>query len=258
VGSRYEPSGGWSMQAFQFALDPSPEQVVVIARQLTTAPLEVPRRSLLAFDVPGFTPVQPQLYSTEDHLADKLCALASPPRSGRVDIDPGWHRFKDLFDTAYLIHTCPIDAGRLRAAIDGNANMIHYGMVQLPDPYELYGFKSELGRNVIAWEERYERMRKSVPQLQDYPELSNLLDDMRRLVGSLPSANVSSVWDYARGWLPYGSVVPHPLKGQLGKPSPSRYSNDPSSKKGFPQRNPSARPMSRRSPGGLSRGGGPG
>lgn len=172
-----------------------------------TVPPEPCRRPVVGLDVPGMAAYEPALYPTVNQLADKMALLAGPPVTLRAAPDGLWHRYKDLFDSYFIVKTCPIDADQMRTAIESNWNLDRLQLNRLPVPYHVFG--SGPGEPNIPWRAGCDRLRGTSAQLQRYPDFT----EMNRMVGSfvdgLASAPPGAVWSAERGWTA-GPTPPDP------------------------------------------------
>lgn len=141
---------------------------------------------VVAEDVLGFAGVAPpriRLYPIETHLAEKLHAYTLPRRFVNS-------RVKDLPDIALLASTRPLQARRLRAALDQTFafRRSHPLPASLPDP-------------PAAWEKPYASMARDNGLA--WTTLATVTAAARAFLGPVLAEGVDGVWDpQGWGWTP--------------------------------------------------------
>jgi hypothetical protein len=147
---------------------------------------EVAKRPTMAIPVPGFQPFVPDLHPTASQIADKITAIVAP------HTNPPWHRYKDVFDLVYLVSGCTVPVDPLRAAIAGHKNLTRAGLADLPDPFRLYGYAR--GGGEVDWQYKYEKMRRDMPALADYPPFEVSLAEVTAFVVAMRHAPAGYSW----------------------------------------------------------------
>lgn len=185
--------------------DPITFQVDLYPRSLAgfTGDPDASNRPTLAIQMPGFADYRPPLYPTVNQLADKLWTPVGP------HTNPPWHRYKDLFDLYYLIHTCRFRLVDLRQALETNPNRAKAGLDRLPVPYRLY--QDPAGP---TWQDRYEQMRAQHPALAAYPPFAEAMAGISKFVRGIDAGPVDRIW------LPAGQWVRHTRRTAPPRPLP--------------------------------------
>jgi len=137
--------------------------------------------TILADDVLAFAGIAPpalRVYPVETHIAEKLHAYTMPrPRPNS--------RVKDLPDLALIATAAPLDAKRLRSAIDQTFAFrgTHAVPAQLPHPPD-------------TWETPYATM--ATADRLTWPTLSAVHDATRSFLDPLLAGPLDATWDPAR------------------------------------------------------------
>ncbi|MGW9370418.1 hypothetical protein ACWGVR_10440 [Streptomyces xanthophaeus] len=230
--------------------DPIPIEIDIKppSKVTITGSPEPARRSVTAFELPGFASFQPMLNPAVNHLADKLVLLTGKLRALREGPGGPWHRYKDVYDIYFMMQTCRLDADRLREAVGTNWNLAPMGIEWVPVPYRFYGQDAAGPEPAVPWKEGVDALRSKSAQLHRYPGWDHMRAEISAFMDSLPSAPSGSTWVPGRGWTVHHSngVVEGSGKGPARRvftdAARSRSTTTPDSPRRKPPATPRASP----------------
>jgi hypothetical protein len=157
-------------------------------------------RSTVALGFPGFEGHRPDLYPTENQLADKLSTIAVPRKRGQPP--PTFHRYKDLLDVQYLMSTGQIDAALLRRALENHPRLAEFGRSALPSPFRPFGYRPGRGEPTVPWQEGYDEKRAETFMPEAYADLDAAVASVGEFVEQLRAGGDDQIWLPRYRWLP--------------------------------------------------------
>ncbi|WP_350279221.1 nucleotidyl transferase AbiEii/AbiGii toxin family protein [Kribbella sp. HUAS MG21] len=160
-------------------------------------PPERSLRSIVGTELPGVRPIMPYLAPKANQLVDKTVTVAIQPPI--VDGQPQ-PRFKDLWDTHYLLRTCQFERTQVERALAQNWHWEDHDATGLPEPYRLWGDAPlREGEIAVAWEHGVERFRGREPQLQRYPSHEQMTGLLREFADGIRDPS-NELWLPSAGW----------------------------------------------------------
>lgn len=160
-------------------------------------PPERSLRSMIGTEFPGVRPITPYLAPKANQLADKTVTVAIEPPIVNGQPQP---RFKDLWDTHYMLRTCQFDRAQVELALSQNWNWEAHDVSGLPHPYRLWGDAPlREGEIAVAWEHGVERLRGREPQLQLYPRHEEMAGLLREFADGVRDPS-NELWLPSGGW----------------------------------------------------------
>jgi hypothetical protein len=160
-------------------------------------PPERSQRSIVGMEFPGVRPIMPYLVPKANQLADKTVTVAIEPPI--VDGQPQ-PRFKDLWDTHYMLRTCQFERAQVERALAQNWHWEDHDAAGLPHPYRLWGDAPlREGEIAVAWEHGVERFREREPQLRHYPRHEEMTGLLREFADGIRDPS-NELWLPSQGW----------------------------------------------------------